>query len=96
MEALSPRHLRGFYPTLRTVAGRLRQRWMSAAAAGGRTDILDDLKRFTVDVTTLLTFGHDVNTIEQGDDVVQRRLELVFPAFNRRISRRTSRPWSGT
>jgi hypothetical protein len=38
-----------------------------------------------VDVTTLLTFGHDVNTIEQGDEVIQRQLELVFPAFNRRL-----------
>ncbi|HET7293404.1 MAG TPA: cytochrome P450 [Vicinamibacteria bacterium] len=85
MEALSHRHLRGFYPTLRTVAGRLQKRWASAAGNGGRIDVLDDLKRFTVDVTTLLTFGHDVNTIEQGDDVIQRHLELVFPAFNRRI-----------
>ncbi len=85
MEALSHRHLRGFYPTLRTVAGRLKRRWQAAAADSGRTDILDDLKRFTVDVTTLLTFGHDVNTLEQGDQVIQRQLELVFPAFNRRL-----------
>jgi cytochrome P450/nitrite reductase/ring-hydroxylating ferredoxin subunit len=85
MEALSPRHLRGFYPALQTVAERLVRRWEVAAREGGETDILDDLKRFTVDVTTLLTFGHDVNTIEQGEDVVQRRLELVFPAFNRRL-----------
>ena len=85
MEALSQRHLRGFYSTLETVAERLKTRWQAAARAGGRTDILDDLKRFTVDVTTLLAFGHDVNTLEQGDEVIQRRLELVFPAFNRRL-----------
>jgi len=83
MEALSHRHLRGFYPTLRTVAERLRRRWL--AAAGQVLDVAEELKRFTVDVTTLLTFGHDVNTLEQGDDVIQRRLELVFPAFNRRL-----------
>jgi cytochrome P450/nitrite reductase/ring-hydroxylating ferredoxin subunit len=83
MEALSHRHLKGFYPTLRTVAERLRRRW--TAMAGQVLDVADELKRFTVDVTTLLTFGHDVNTLEQGDDVIQRRLELVFPAFNRRL-----------
>jgi nitrite reductase/ring-hydroxylating ferredoxin subunit len=44
-----------------------------------------ELKRFTVDVTTLITFGHDVNTVEQGDDVIQRKLELVFPAVGRRL-----------
>jgi cytochrome P450 len=38
-----------------------------------------------VDVTTLITFGHDVNTVEQGDDVIQRKLELVLPAVNRRL-----------
>ena len=86
MEALSHRHLRGFYPTLHTVAERLRARWKRSAASGEVLDVVEELKRFTVDVTTALTFGYDVNTIEQtGDDLVQRRLELFFPAFNRRI-----------
>jgi cytochrome P450/nitrite reductase/ring-hydroxylating ferredoxin subunit len=85
MEALTPRHLRSFYPTLTTVAERLATRWQTAATQGESVDIVDDLKRFTVDTTTLLAFGHDVNTIEQGDDVIQRRLEHVFPAFNRRL-----------
>ena len=68
------------------MAARLRARWERAAPRGEPLDIVEELKRFTVDVTTLLTFGHDVNTIEQtGDDVIQRRLELIFPAFNRRL-----------
>jgi cytochrome P450 len=53
--------------------------------AGAALDVVEELKRFTVDVTTLITFGHDVNTVEQGDDVIQRKLELVLPAFNRRL-----------
>ncbi|HEX2657961.1 MAG TPA: cytochrome P450 [Polyangia bacterium] len=86
MEALAQRHLRGFYPTLRAVAERLRRRWEAAAESGATVDMVEDLKRFTVDVTTALTFGHDMNTIDAaGDDVVQRQLELLFPAFNRRI-----------
>jgi cytochrome P450/nitrite reductase/ring-hydroxylating ferredoxin subunit len=86
MEALSHRHLRGFYPTLHLVAERLRRRWEGAADRRETLDVVEELKRFTVDVTTALTFGHDVNTIEQeGDDVIQRRLELLFPAFNKRI-----------
>jgi cytochrome P450/nitrite reductase/ring-hydroxylating ferredoxin subunit len=86
MEALSHRHLRGFYPTLTKVAERLHGRWTKAAAAGRVLDVCEELKRFTVDVTTTLTFGHDINTIEDaGGDVIQRKLELVFPAFNRRL-----------
>lgn len=85
MEALSHRHLRDFYPTLARVAEKLRARIARAADAGEPVDIVDTLKRFTVDVTTILTLGHDVNTLEQGDDVIQRKLEQIFPAFNRRL-----------
>lgn len=85
MEALSHRNLRGFYPTLEAVTRRLRARWQHKGAAGATLDLADELKRFTVDVTTTLAFGHDVNTIEQGDDVIQRKLGLVFPAFSRRL-----------
>ncbi|MGC2223187.1 MAG: cytochrome P450 [Methylocella sp.] len=85
MLALAQRHLRGLYPKLQTVTTRLKKRWERLADAGAPLDIVDELKRFTVDVTTLVTFGHDLNTVEQGDDVIQRELELVFPAVNRRL-----------
>jgi cytochrome P450/nitrite reductase/ring-hydroxylating ferredoxin subunit len=87
VEALAQRHLRSFYPTLELVASRLLGRWESAADAGRVIDLADELKRFTVDVTTQLVFGHDLNTIEKGDeDIIQRHLELMFPAFNRRLN----------
>ena len=85
MEALSHRHLRGFYATLKTVAERLKRRWDAAADRHDVVDITDDLKRFTVDITTLLTFGHDVNTIDQHEGELQKRLELLFPAFHQRL-----------
>jgi cytochrome P450/nitrite reductase/ring-hydroxylating ferredoxin subunit len=79
MAALAQRHLRGLYPNLSAVATRLKKRWERLADTGAPVDITSELKRFTVDVTTLVTFGHDVNTVEKGDDVIQRKLELVFP-----------------
>ena len=45
------------------------------------SDLLDDLMRFTVDVTTLLVFGHDVDTLGGGRDVIQRHLERFFPTM---------------
>ena len=86
MEALSQRHLRGFYDTLAKVAARLHARWARAAASGEVVDMPDDLMRFTVDVTTALAFGCDLNTLEGGDDVIQRELSLVFPTFARRLN----------
>ncbi len=85
MQALSHRHLRGFYPTLASVMVRLRERWVGKARDGTVLDIADELKRFTVDSTTLLVLGHDVNTIGKDDDVIQRKLEHVFPALSRRL-----------
>jgi cytochrome P450/nitrite reductase/ring-hydroxylating ferredoxin subunit len=83
--ALAQHHLRGLYPKLQTVITRLKKHWERLADAGASLDVVEELKRFTVDVTTLITFGHDVNTVGQGDDVIQRKLELVFPAITRRL-----------
>src|ERR1700730_9748535 len=85
MLALAQNHLRGLYPKLQTATTRLKKRWERLADAGAPLDVVDELKRFTVDVTTLITFGHDVNTVEQGNDVIQRKLALVLPAANRRL-----------
>jgi cytochrome P450/nitrite reductase/ring-hydroxylating ferredoxin subunit len=83
--ALAQRNIRALYPKLQTVIGRLKLRWEKLADAGAAVDILEEMKRFTVDVATLITFGYDVNSIEQGGDVIQRKLELVFPALSRRL-----------
>lgn len=85
VSALAPSHFREMYPKLKTVATRLKKRWEKAADAGSTIEIVEDLKRFTVDVTTLITFGHDINTIEQSEDVIQDKLALVFPAVSRRV-----------
>lgn len=85
MQALSNRHLRSFFPTLRRVAERLRARWAKSSAEAAGIDIDADLMRFTVDVTTSLVFSTDMDTLGEGNDVLQQHLSLVFPAFARRL-----------
>ncbi len=87
MEALSHRHLRGFYGTLQAVAARLVRRLAAEARGGEEVDVNDLLKRFTVDVTTQLAFGHDVNTLEErdGQSALLQHLEQIFPGIARRI-----------
>lgn len=41
--------------------------------------------RFTVDVTSGLVFGRDLNTLEEKGDAIQRHLDKVFPALGRRV-----------
>ncbi|HXZ17154.1 MAG TPA: cytochrome P450, partial [Roseiarcus sp.] len=83
--ALAQRHLKELFPHIVTVARRLRYRWVKAAGSGTILDVVEEMKRFTVDVTTLIAFGHDANTTEQSGDRIQNELEVVLPTFSRRI-----------
>lgn len=86
MPGLDPAHLHAYLPQLTGVTERLRARWNKAAASGVQLDLQTDLMRYTVDVTTGLAFGHDLNTMEQGDDVaIQQHLNFVLPSLFRRV-----------
>jgi cytochrome P450 len=85
-QALDPAHLRMFFPTLLKVTERLRQRWNKAASERRSVDIQKDLMRFTVDVTTNLALGYDMNTLECEDDAIQQNLQQILPILNRRLN----------
>ena len=84
--ALDVQHLRQFFPTLIKVTERLKNRWNTAADKQSAVDVQQDLMRYTVDVTTNLAFGYDMNTLENEGDVIQEHLEKIFPMINRRIN----------
>src|SRR5687768_10370354 len=84
--ALDAQHLRQFFPTLIKVTERLKNRWNAAADKQSPVDVQQDLMRYTVDVTTNLAFGYDMNTLEKEGDVIQEHLEKIFPAINRRVN----------
>ena len=86
MQALSPRGFPSFFPTLQTITERLRRRWQRIAEQGTATDVAQDLVRFTVDVTSTLSFGRDVNTLEQEGDPIQKHLGVIFPMINLRVN----------
>jgi cytochrome P450 len=85
MYALNTAHMREFFPRLDQVTARLQRRWEAAARSGEPVDPQRDLMRFTVDVTSGLAFGHDLNTLEQTGDAIQNHLDKVFPALARRL-----------
>jgi cytochrome P450 len=86
VQALSSRGFPSFFPILRTITDRLRQRWQQIAEKGAVTDVAQDLVRFTVDVTSTLSFGQDVNTLEQEGDLIQKHLGVIFPMVNLRVN----------
>lgn len=84
--AFDAHHLRQFFPTLVKVTQRLKKRWEKAADHGMAVDVQRDLVRYTVDVTTNLAFGYDMNTLEKEGDIIQEHLEKIFPMINRRVN----------
>ncbi|MGH8547957.1 MAG: cytochrome P450 [Methylococcales bacterium] len=85
-QALNPQHLRTFYQTLLLITEKLMNRLQRYAASDNAVAVQDDLMRFTVDATTNLAFGYDVNTLESEDDVIQQHLQKIFPMISRRVN----------
>jgi cytochrome P450 len=85
MYALNTAHMREFFGRLERVTARLQRRWEAAARDGETVDTQRDLMRFTVDVTSGLAFGKDLNTLEQTGDAIQNHLDKIFPALTRRL-----------
>ena len=86
MQALSVAHIKAFYPTLAAITERLRVRWERAARSDRVVEMTEDLKRYTVDVTSALAFGDDPGTLEQDGNVIQEHLALIFPTLMSRIN----------
>ena len=87
MASFAPGHVRAYFPSMAKVALRLRGRWQRAARAGEAINLQADLMRFTVDTIAGLAFGKDINTLESGEDVIQRHLDKVLPAiFHRALA----------
>jgi cytochrome P450 len=84
MTALAPHAVKAYFPSLVAVGTRLQQHWQRAARDGRVIDLTEDLKRFSVDIIAGLAFGSDVNTIDGGEDVIQRHIDIVLPAVARR------------
>jgi cytochrome P450 len=83
--ALNSNHLQRYFEIISTCTGRLHRRLSAAARDGRGFDIGKALSSFTVDVTSALAFGHDLNTLERGDGGLQEHLHRVFHMTNRRL-----------
>ena len=85
MASFAPGQVRAYFPSLRKVLLRLQGRWQKAAHANQSINLQADLMRFTVDAIAGLAFGKDINTLESGDDIIQRHLDKVLPAVFMRV-----------
>ena len=85
MRALTPEAVRHFFPIIRTVTQRLHAHWLDAARAGRPADVLRDLKCYSIDVTTWLSMGVDVDTLNNPGNPLQSDVEFMFETLGRRF-----------
>jgi cytochrome P450 len=86
LHGLDPTHIRSYLPAMVEITARLKRRWQEAALQGREIDLLADLMRYTVDVTTCLAFGHDLNTLEaSAENAIQQHLNVILPALFKRL-----------
>jgi cytochrome P450 len=85
LATLNAQQIRFFHEKLLLITQKLLRRWQQAADRGEAVDVATDLMRYTVDVTMQFALGHEANTLEMGEDVIQRHLDKIFPALGRRV-----------
>ena len=84
--AFTPSHLKRYFPLVKLMTERLKERLDAAARAGSWIDLQAMLMRYTIDVTASLAFGIDVNTLHQTHGTLQENLDNVFPTVMRRMN----------
>ena len=83
--ALNSNHLHRHFHVIRTATERLRRRLADAARDGRSIDLTREFTSYAVDVTSTLAFGHDLNTLERGQNELQHHIQRVFNVLNFRI-----------
>ncbi len=85
-EALNVNNVKGFYPTVKTVTDRLINKWQKLGQTESVIEVQQEMMRYTVDITTAIAFGYEMNTLENDDEAIQKHLEKIFPMVNSRIT----------
>lgn len=83
--ALNKDHLHRYFEVVRTATERLHRRLRVKMDSAEPVAISDALSSFTVDVTSALAFGHDLNTLEHGDGSLQKHIHRVMTMTGRRV-----------
>jgi len=85
-EALNLKKIKGYYPIINDKTQKLLNKWKQYANDRKQIDIQKEFVRYTIDITTSIAFGYQLDTINHKEDDFQKHLELIFPMINERIT----------
>ena len=84
-EVLSAKNVKSFFPILEKMTLRLHKRWKKFEGKN-ILDIQKEMMAYTIDITTNIAFGYDVNTLQDEENLIQQHIERIFPMINSRIA----------
>jgi cytochrome P450 len=85
-KGLDLKHQQLYFPAMLITLERFYTKLLTAAESNKNYSLQDDLLRFTVDITSSLAFGFEMNTLEQKGGVIQDSMEKIFPMLFKRIN----------
>lgn len=80
--AFRPSQIKMFYPQIQQITQRLCSR---LALQSEQVDVQSVLMSYTVDITSTLAFGKDVNTLCDDDVHLRENLNVIFPMISYRM-----------
>lgn len=83
-EALNLKKVNGYYPIILNKTQQLLHKW--STLINTPIDVQKELMKYTVDITTAIAFGYQLDTINDQNDELQQHLEHIFPMINERIT----------
>jgi cytochrome P450 len=84
--ALNTNRLHRYFGVVQTCAERLHSRLLEAAMSDSSLEIGNELNSYTVDITSALALGHDLNTLERRDSVLQGHMRRIMEMTTRRLA----------
>jgi cytochrome P450 len=85
-KGLDLKHQQLYFPSMLITAERFYSKMLATSQSNKNYVIQDDLIRFTVDITSSLAFGFEMNTLEQKGGVIQDYMEKIFPMLFKRLN----------
>lgn len=84
-QAFKTSQLTFYYPVIQEITKRLLSVLADICTTQSRIDFQALMQRFTIDVTTKLAFGYDVNSLGNSQSELQEKLSVVFPMISYRV-----------
>jgi len=85
-DALGLKKVKAYLPTIKEKTQNLLEYWQNYAKNETSFDVQKEFMRYTIDITTVIAFGYQMNTLKREGDKFQSHLEHIFPMINHRIT----------